>query len=113
MLTRAFRCALCSIPNYCIPHTRQPGAHANQLTLSTTSALSFSNTFTGDLPADPYKAANMDTNATIKEKVEGLSDFISHCKFGMMTTRDSGSGNLISRCMALAAKDEKHFFVLF
>jgi hypothetical protein len=64
---------------------------------------SFSNTDTGSKPADPYKAKNLD-DASIKEKVEGLSEFISNCKFGMMTTRDETTGRLVSRCMALAAK---------
>jgi len=65
--------------------------------------MSFSNTDTGSKPADPYKANNLD-DPTIKEKVEGLSEFITACKFGMMTTRDSSSGALMSRCMALAGK---------
>lgn len=64
----------------------------------------FSNTATGDKPADPYKAKNLDTDASAKEKIEDLSHFISACKYGMMTTRDAKSGNLVSRCMALAAK---------
>jgi hypothetical protein len=65
--------------------------------------MSFSNADTGDKPADPYKEKNLD-HASIKEKVEDLSDFVSSCKFGMMTTRDGSSGALVSRCMALAAK---------
>jgi len=66
--------------------------------------MSFSNADTGSKPADPYKAKNID-DASIKEKIEGLSEFISACKFGMMTTRDGSSGALVSRCMALAAKE--------
>ncbi|TVY32306.1 Protein bli-3 [Lachnellula subtilissima] len=66
--------------------------------------MSFSNTDTGSKPADPYKAKNID-HATIKEKIEGLTEFISASKFGMMTTRDGSSGALVSRCMALAAKE--------
>jgi hypothetical protein len=65
--------------------------------------MSFSNTDTGDKPADPYKEKNID-EVSIKEKVEDLSEFITACKFGMMTTRDGSSGALVSRCMALAAK---------
>jgi hypothetical protein len=68
-----------------------------------TSKMSFSNTDTGSKPADPYKDKNID-HASIKDKVEDLSDFVSACKFGMMTTRDGSSGALVSRCMALAAK---------
>jgi hypothetical protein len=69
--------------------------------------MSFSNVDTGNKPADPYKEKNLD-DASIKEKVEDLSEFISSCKFGMMTTRDGKSGALVSRCMALAAK-ASHF----
>jgi general stress protein 26 len=65
--------------------------------------MSLSNANTGDQPADPYKEKNLD-NASIKEKVEDLSEFVSSRKFGMMTTRDGSSGALVSRCMALAAK---------
>ena len=65
--------------------------------------MSFSNTDTGSKPADPYKAKSID-DVSIQEKVEDLSKFISSSKFGMMTTRDGSSGQLVSRCMALAAK---------
>jgi general stress protein 26 len=53
---------------------------------------------------DPYKEANADENVSLEQKVRDLSAFMTHCKFGMMTTRDAGSGNLVSRCMALAAQ---------
>jgi hypothetical protein len=65
--------------------------------------MSFSNTNTGDKPADPYREKNLD-DASIKDKVEDLSEFVTACKFGMMTTRDGSTGDMISRCMALAAK---------
>lgn len=74
--------------------------------------MSFSNTDTGDKAADPYKAANTDTEASLKNKVEDLSDFITACKFGMMTTRDA-SGKLVSRCMAVAAKETGGIDLLF
>jgi len=73
---------------------------------------SFSNTNTGDKPADPYKEKNLDS-ASIKEKVEDLSEFISAAKFGMMTTRDASTGYLTSRCMALAAKESGGIDLLF
>lgn len=63
----------------------------------------FSNADTGSKSADPYKEKNLDS-ASIKEKVEDLSEFVSACKFGMMTTRDGSTGRLVSRCMALAGK---------
>lgn len=66
--------------------------------------MSFSNADTGSKPADPYKAKNKD-ETSIKEKIEDLSSFADACKFGMMTTRDGSSGALVSRCMALAAKE--------
>jgi hypothetical protein len=65
--------------------------------------MSFSNTDTGSKSADPYKEKNKD-EVSIQEKIEDLSEFISACKFGMMTTRDGSNGSLVSRCMALAAK---------
>ena len=63
----------------------------------------FSNTNTGSQPADPYKAKNKEEPA-LSEKIQDLTNFISACKFGMMTTRAADSGQLVSRCMALAAK---------
>lgn len=54
-------------------------------------------------PADPYTAANKETGISLKQKVDDLRDFMTTCKFGMMTTRDAQSGHLMSRCMALAA----------
>jgi len=67
------------------------------------SSSTFSNADTGSKPADPYKARNID-DASLKEKVEDLNEFIDSCKFGMMTTRDASTGYLMSRCMAFAAK---------
>lgn len=63
-----------------------------------------SNTDDHDKPADPYKTANLDKCVSIKDKVKDLSDFVDSCKFGIMTTRDSFSGALVSRCMVVAAK---------
>lgn len=54
--------------------------------------------------ADPYKEANLDTEVSLEQKIHDLSGFMTNCKFGMMTTRDAASGNLVSRCMALAAQ---------
>ena len=68
-----------------------------------TSRMSFSNADTGNKPADPYKARNMD-EPQLKEKIEDLVSFIEACKFGMMTTRIASTGLLVSRCMALAGK---------
>ena len=64
--------------------------------------MSFSNTSTGDKPADPYKKANED-QPDLQTKVHELVDFITKAKFGMMTTHESATNNLVSRCMALAA----------
>ena len=65
--------------------------------------MSYSNTDTGDKPADPYKAKNLD-EPSLKEKVEALSTFISNSKFGMLTTRIEGSKLLTSRAMGVAAQ---------
>lgn len=64
--------------------------------------MSFSNANTGGKASDPYKEQNMD-EPSIQDKVEDLSAFASACKYSMMTTRGGSSGDLVSRCMALAA----------
>jgi hypothetical protein len=68
------------------------------------SSQGFSNTDVGSKPADPYKEKNLDRDATTKEKIEDLAAFEKNTKFGMMTTRDGKTGNLVSRCMAIAAQ---------
>ncbi|KAI9882963.1 MAG: Transcription initiation protein spt3 [Watsoniomyces obsoletus] len=65
----------------------------------------FSNAETGSKAADPYKEKNYQNDLSVKDKVEGLIEFIEGCKFGMMTTRQAQTGLLVSRCMALAGKD--------
>lgn len=69
----------------------------------TMSSQEFSNTSTGDIPADPYKAKNLD-DPSLEEKISTLNDFVSSCKFGMMTTWNAKSKLMASRCMAVAAK---------
>lgn len=76
--------------------------HSIRFITTTPNKMSFSNTSTGDAPADPYKKANAE-EVPLQTKIEDLVNFITKEKFGMMTTRGSGSGNLVSRCMALAA----------
>ncbi|KAI9756445.1 MAG: diphthine synthase [Chaenotheca gracillima] len=76
------------------------------------SGNTFSNASTGDKPADPYKAKNVD-EASLKEKVEDLTSFVEACKFGMMTTRQGDSGLLVSRAMALAGKEGGGVDLLF
>lgn len=66
---------------------------------------SYSTTDTGDKPADPYKAKNLDTDTSVEEKVNDLIQFVNKCKFGMMTTRNSANGMLVSRCMAIAGTE--------
>lgn len=75
--------------------------------------MSFSNTSTGDKPADPYTKANADTDVTLEQKVNDLTGFIQVCKFGMMTTRDAASGKLVSRAMAVAAQENGGIDLLF
>ncbi|KAL2133385.1 hypothetical protein VTI74DRAFT_2473 [Chaetomium olivicolor] len=62
---------------------------------------------------DPYKEANLETDVSLEQKIRDLSGFMTHCKFGMMTTRDAASGNLVSRCMALAALETGGIDLLF
>lgn len=71
--------------------------------------MSFSNTNTGDKPADPYTQKNMDS-PELSEKVNDLIAFVEKQKFCMMTTRIESSGMLVSRCMALAAKVQQAFY---
>ncbi|KAK6537715.1 hypothetical protein TWF694_011883 [Orbilia ellipsospora] len=54
---------------------------------------------------DPYKAKNLDMETSVEDKVNGLIDFVTECKFGMMTTRDRVSGMLVSRCMAITGNE--------
>jgi len=74
--------------------------------------MSFSNADTGSQPSDPYKQKNID-DASLKDKVEDLVSFAEKCKFCMMTTRIADSGLLVSRCMALAAKEGNGIDLLF
>ncbi|KAK2063551.1 pyridoxamine 5'-phosphate oxidase [Colletotrichum caudatum] len=75
--------------------------------------MSFSNADTGNKPADPYKAANLDNDVSVKEKVEAFVSFANKSKFSMMTTRDAKSGALVSRAMALAATENGGIDLLF
>ncbi|KAF3315276.1 hypothetical protein TWF173_003823 [Orbilia oligospora] len=58
-----------------------------------------------DKPTDPYKEKNLDTETSVEGKVNGLIEFITKCKLGMMTTRDAASGMLVSRCMAIVGTE--------
>jgi len=73
---------------------------------------SFSNADTGSKGADPYKEANKN-EASLDVKIEALVKFVTSSKFGMMTTRDDGSGKLVSRCMAIAGKESGGIDLLF
>lgn len=74
--------------------------------------MSFSNTSTGDKPADPYKQANQE-DSDVRTKIEDLGNFITSCKYGMMTTKSAKSGRLVSRCMALAATENNGVDLIF
>ena len=76
---------------------------SRNFTTTATAKMSFSNADTGSKPEDPYKEKNKE-EASLKEKVEDLVNFMDKCKFAMMTTRIESTGQLVSRCMALAAK---------
>ncbi|KAF3935887.1 hypothetical protein ABW20_dc0102444 [Dactylellina cionopaga] len=67
--------------------------------------MSYSTTDTGNKPADPYKEKNLDTETSVEGKINGLIEFVTKCKFGMMTTRDGVTGMLASRCMAIAGTE--------
>ena len=53
---------------------------------------------------DPYKQKNKEDDITLQEKIDDLSNFMTACKYAMMTTHDAETGKLVSRCMAIAAK---------
>ena len=74
--------------------------------------MSFSNTETGDAPADPYTKANKD-DVPLPQKMADFTNFITDCKFGMMTTRESGSSRLVSRGMALAGTERNGVDLIF
>ncbi|OAA73639.1 protein bli-3 [Cordyceps fumosorosea ARSEF 2679] len=71
--------------------------------------MSFSNTSTGDAPADPYTKANAATDVDGPEKIQDLASFLATSKYGMLTTRQAGSSRLVSRGMAIAGSaDDKN-----
>jgi len=74
--------------------------------------MSFSNANTGDKPADPYKKQNAE-EPDLDTKVKELTDFITTAKFGMMTTHEAATDNLVSRAMALAATETNGIDLLF
>ncbi|KAJ5247397.1 FMN-binding split barrel-related protein [Penicillium chermesinum] len=69
-------------------------------------------TSSGNQPVDPYKSQNSE-DPPLATKIEELTDFISQVKFGMLTTKQSGGDFLVSRCMALAAKENGGVDLLF
>ncbi|KAL2220699.1 hypothetical protein M432DRAFT_630451 [Thermoascus aurantiacus ATCC 26904] len=70
------------------------------------------NTSVGPQPIDPYKAKNFE-NPPLEQKVNDLVDFISHIKYGMLTTKSSDGDVLTSRCMALAGKENGGIDLIF
>lgn len=75
--------------------------------------MSFSNTSTGDAPADPYTTANADNAVDGPQKMKDFTQVITDCKFGMMTTRQAGTPRLVSRSMALAGTERNGVDLVF
>ncbi|GIZ48433.1 hypothetical protein CKM354_001149300 [Cercospora kikuchii] len=73
--------------------------------------MSFSNTNTGSKDADPYTSKNQQ-EPSLKEKVEDLKTFIDKNKFCLLTTKNT-EGLLVSRAMALAAKEGNGIDLIF
>lgn len=73
--------------------------------------MSFSNTNTGSKDADPYTSKNQQ-EPTLQEKVEDLKTFIDKNKFCLLTTKNT-EGLLVSRAMALAAKEGNGIDLIF
>ncbi|KAF2760037.1 hypothetical protein EJ05DRAFT_484908 [Pseudovirgaria hyperparasitica] len=61
---------------------------------------------------DPYKEKNKE-EPSLDEKVKDLITFADKSKFCMMTTKDSETGLLVSRCMALAGKEKNGTELIF
>lgn len=97
-----------------LPHSKFPIYNRQpSIRIQTTRTMSsFSNADTGSKPADPYKATNLD-ESSLEDKFSALEKFIDSRKFGMMTTRDPNAGRLVSRCMAVAAKEKNGTEILF
>jgi len=94
------------ITNHQTKHTKPYSIHRSKMA-------SYSNADTGSKPADPYKQKNLDSEVSLTTKVEDLIAFVEKCKFCMMTTRIADSGLIVSRCMALAAKEGNGIDLLF
>lgn len=73
--------------------------------------MSFSNANTGSKDADPYTTKNA-SDPSLKEKVEDLKTFVDRNKFCLLTTKNT-SGLLVSRAMALAAKEGNGIDLIF
>jgi hypothetical protein len=86
----------------------QSSAYTKGINPKMSSGAGFSNADTGSKNPDPYKEKNKEEDLSLSTKISDLVTFIKGCKFGMMTTRDSKSGMLMSRCMALAAEVGSH-----
>ncbi|SPN98408.1 related to Protein bli-3 [Cephalotrichum gorgonifer] len=67
----------------------------------------------GDKKPDQYAGHNPDVELSVKDKIDGLLAFMKHCRYGMMTTRDTSTGLLASRCMELAATESNGTDLLF
>jgi len=76
------------------------------------STMSYSNADTGDKPANPANIKSKDDLPT-GDKVKQLVEFVDANKFGMLTTRIESSGQLVSRCMALGAKESGGIDLVF
>lgn len=74
--------------------------------------MSYSNANIRSKPADPYKEKIL-KKPSLKDKVEDLVALPDKCKFCMMTTRMGRSRLLVSRCIALAAKEGNDIDLLF
>ncbi|EGX96607.1 protein bli-3 [Cordyceps militaris CM01] len=75
--------------------------------------MSFSNTSTGNAPADPYTKANADTKVDGPQKMKDFTEFVTASKYGMLTTHQSGSSRLVSRSMALAGTESNGIDLVF
>ncbi|KAI9931963.1 hypothetical protein ASPWEDRAFT_40219 [Aspergillus wentii DTO 134E9] len=70
------------------------------------------NTSVGNQPVDPYRSKSVE-DPPLPKKVEDLSKLISDIKLGMLTTKSSSGDDLVSRCMALADKENGGIDLIF
>ncbi|TQS31930.1 hypothetical protein Golomagni_07773, partial [Golovinomyces magnicellulatus] len=66
----------------------------------------------GSASVDPYTSKNVE-KIPLAQKMQDLNDFLSNMKIGMLTTQESEGELLVSRCMALAGRENDGTDLIF